>query len=117
MLNKVLLQGRLCYAPEAQEYGDSGKLLLSNVIAVQRDKEHTNFIRFTAFGKTAEMIQAYISKGDMFIIDGSLDVNQTEEATYTTVLVNSIQFCPNAFKEEPKQEKFNKTGYSKKYRR
>lgn len=93
-MNKVILLGRLVKEPELKTQGNTKytKVLL----AVKRDKEHTDFISLTAFNKRAELITTYVRKGDMISIEGSLSTNKYEKdgnTVFTTdIIVNHIYF-------------------------
>lgn len=68
-MNKVILTGNLVRNPELKQT-NSGKSVLTNVIAVKRDMKDengeypTDFIDFTAWGTQAEYVARYGHKGD-----------------------------------------------------
>ena len=94
----------------ALKYTPGGAAIGSGTIAVRRDFKNkqtgeyeTDFINFTAFGKTAEIMADYIKKGDKFGISGRLQ-NRTYEQDgqrkyFTEVVVNSFDF-PDKKKEQ-----------------
>ncbi|MDU1176243.1 MAG: single-stranded DNA-binding protein [Peptoniphilus harei] len=107
-MNSVNLIGRLVREPELK-YTQSGLAVLRFTVAVDRklskDKrdevERNNqptadFISCTAFGKTAEVIANYHSKGSQIGVEGRIQTGSYEKEgrkIYTTdVLVNSITF-------------------------
>lgn len=100
-MNQVFLHGRLTADPEMRT-ANSGNSIAGFTIAVDRmpDKDgnkQTDFIRCSAFGKTAEMIQRYWCKGKEIIAEGSLRQNDYEKdgikhSTYQ-VIVNRAHFC------------------------
>lgn len=100
MLNSVQLQGRLTFDNELKTT-QGGTSVLSNKIAVERNTadRQADFIPFTAFGKTAELIDRFINKGDMFIIEGVVKVDTwTDKETgkqrnSVYVVANRMQFC------------------------
>ena len=77
MLNKIVLQGRLCYDPELR-HTQSGAAVSSFTLAVDRDfKSHsgereTDFVNCTAWKSVAEFTARYFSRGRMAIVEGRL---------------------------------------------
>lgn len=61
-MNKVFLIGRMTKDSELR-YTAQGKAVATFTLAVNRNKEQTDFIRITAFGKTAENTANYTQKG------------------------------------------------------
>lgn len=81
MLNQIAVQGRIA-TELTLRYTKSNTPVLSFRIAVDNDysgdKQKTFFFQCTAWGKTSEFISKYFSKGDMILLNGSL---QTKEWT------------------------------------
>lgn len=107
-MNSVNLIGRLVRDPELR-YSQSGMAILKFTVAADRklskDKREeaqannqptADFISCTAFGKTAEAIANYHSKGSQIAVEGRVQTGSYEKdgrTIYTTdVLVNSITF-------------------------
>lgn len=107
-MNSVNLIGRLVREPELK-YTQSGFAVLRFTVAVDRklskDKREeaqannqptADFISCTAFGKAAEAIANYHSKGSQIGVEGRIQTGSYEKdgrRIYTTdVLVNSITF-------------------------
>lgn len=81
MLNHMVLQGRLTKDPELRT-GQSGNSVTTFTVAVERDfskDKEADFINCVAFGKTAEFISHYFSRGDMIIVSGSLQSRKWED--------------------------------------
>ena len=78
MINRVVLVGRLTKEAEIKSYqSQSGMNSLARfTLAVTRDKDNTDFIPCTAFGKTAEIIEKYTDKGSQIAVDGTLKQNR-----------------------------------------
>lgn len=93
-MNKVLLAGNLTKDSELK-YTTSKKPIVKNSIAVRRDKDNTDFINFTAFGKTAETLCTYTQKGTKILLIGEIRTGSYEKdgkKTYTQdILVSSIE--------------------------
>lgn len=100
-MNNVILMGRLVKDPELK-ISPSKKNYVKFTLAVKRTyaKDGADFINCVAWGKTAENICIYLSKGSRLIVNGSLQVTKTEtqgQASYfTNVSVNTIQFVDSA---------------------
>lgn len=79
MLNHITLQGRLCKDVELRRL-PSGKAVASVSVACDRDfakeggEKETDFIDIVAFGKTAEHMESYYTKGRMIIVSGRLQI-------------------------------------------
>lgn len=84
-LNKVFLMGNLTRDPELR-YTQSGTALASFGVAVSRNwtsqdgekKEDVCFVDITMFGKRAEIISEYFSKGSPIFVEGRLQFSQWE---------------------------------------
>lgn len=66
----------------------------------------TDFIRCTAFGKIAEMLENYTSQGSEIIVFGKLHTdsytNKDGQKVYTAeVIVSTIEFVSNCGKQTP----------------
>lgn len=84
MLNKIVLQGRLCSDPELR-HTQSGAAVSSFTLAVDRDfKSHsgereTDFVKCTAWKSVAEFTARYLSRGRMAVVVGSLQIRAWED--------------------------------------
>ncbi len=103
-MNSVALVGRLVRENELRySTGDNATAILKNSIAVQRKFKNAegnydaDFINITAFGKSAEFIANYFTKGSMIGINGRIQtgsyVNKDGVKVYTTdVVVENAEF-------------------------
>ncbi len=102
MKNRVQLIGHVGQEPEVKSF-DGGKKLANITIATNdyyiNDKgekvENTEWHRVTAWGKTAEIIEKYVTKGKEVAIDGKLthrsyDDKDGTKRYITEVVVNDI---------------------------
>ncbi len=102
MKNKVQLIGHVGQEPEIKSF-DGGKKVANITIATNdyfiNDKgdkvEQTEWHRVTAWGKTAEIIEKYVTKGKEVAIDGKLTHRSYEDKDgtkryVTEVVVNDI---------------------------
>lgn len=80
MLNKVILMGRLTADPELRQT-ENGTAYIQFKVAVNRQykkdngEQQADFIPVTAWRKTAEFISKYFYKGQMIIVEGTLQNN------------------------------------------
>lgn len=102
MLNNVSIMGRLARDPELRTT-TSGKSVVSFTIANDRDRKdangqnQTDWIRMTAWEKTAEFICKYFQKGSMIAIEGRLQSKTYQDKNGTNrtdmeVVVEKVHF-------------------------
>ena len=89
-VNKVILLGNLGRDPELS-YTPGGMAVCKFSIATSKKKqdgtEVTSWHRLTAFGKQAEIIAQYVSKGQQLYVEGELSYGQYDKGgvtVYTT---------------------------------
>lgn len=96
-LNSVQLTGRLTRDPDSYRTQE-GKSVARFTLAVNSyQKEKADFINCCAFGKTADVITQYLSKGRRVCVTGSLRTGQytnKQGATVhtTDIFVNNVVF-------------------------
>lgn len=111
-VNKVILIGNLTRHPE-KHHTRSGKVVCEFGLAVNERwgsgedaREETVFVDVTCFGKTAELADQYLYKGDPAFIEGKLRLEKWEDRetkkprTKLSVVAVAIQFLG-----KPKREK------------
>lgn len=111
-LNKVFLMGHLTRDPELR-YAPSGTAIASFGVANNRTwkdasgekKEEACFVDVTMFGKRAEVINEYFSKGSAIFIEGRLQLNQWEtkegqKRSMLRVVAEDFQFIGGQEKRE-----------------
>jgi len=79
-LNHIVLLGRLTRDPEVRTT-NSGSTVANFGIAVDRDyltngNRETDFFACSAFGKTAEFVAKYFSKGRAIVVSGEMCCNR-----------------------------------------
>lgn len=84
MLNKMIMIGRLVHQPELQtRIGD--KHFTRFTLAINRKyrgsdgERQTDFVQVVAWGKLAESIASYATKGSLMSIDGELRTRKYEK--------------------------------------
>src|ERR1700751_3847057 len=104
-LNKVQLAGRLTRDPEIR-HTTSGTAIADISLAVSRcykteageTRDETDFIDVTAFGRSAEIIQKHLHKGNPLFVEGRLKLDQWDDKQTGTkrsklkVIAESMQF-------------------------
>lgn len=112
-MNQVNLLGRLTKDVEFRFGAGSGNPIARFTIAVNRKfkKDEVDFINCIAFGKTADIINQYFSKGSQIAISGNIRTGsyEAQDGTkrYTTdVVVESFDFISNNNKQENKANEF-----------
>ena len=90
-MNKVCLIGNMTKDPELRMTAN-GKTVCSFTIAVARsfDRDHSDFINCQAWGKTAEIIDQYCSKGSKIGVEGRIDVSTYEKNGETVWMTKVI---------------------------
>src|SRR5574344_1436504 len=98
-MNKVVLIGRLTKDPELRFAAGSGTAVSRFTVAVKRQfkKDESDFINCVAFGKTAETISQYVTKGRQIALvghiqTGSYDAQDGTKRYTTDVAVESFEF-------------------------
>ena len=118
-MNKVCLVGRLVREPEVRySAGENATAICRFNIAVDRrfkregDEQTADFINIVSFGKTAEFIQKYFTKGQRIGLAGRIQTgkftNKDGQTVYTTdVIAEEVEFVES-------KKSGNETGSSSK---
>lgn len=112
MNNTVILVGRLVKDIELR-FTQNNKAVTDFTLAVNRDKDNTDFIRIQSWGKSAEALANYTKKGDMIGVKGFLRHESYEDKegnrkNFDYVLAESTTFLnTNKQKKEETREKSN----------
>lgn len=101
-MNNVTIMGRITNDLEMRKTWN-GKPVLSFTVAVYRQKEDVDFIRCTAWAKTAEFIKKYFSKGSMIAVRGSLRAGIHTDKNGNSCIQNAGQCRKSIFyrRKEP----------------
>jgi single-strand DNA-binding protein len=100
-INKVLLIGRLGKDPEerttAGGIGISNFSLATDTFHGNNGEKTTEWHRVVAFGKTAELCNQYLKKGQLVCIEGSLQTRSWEKSPgekhyFTEVIASRVTF-------------------------
>ena len=115
-MNQVTLIGRLVKEPELVNAGDKQKLDFTLAINT-KVKGKADFIGCTAWGKTAEIMTKYLSKGSQVCVYGEIKNNNYEDSKGVKhygmkVQVNSIEFIGSS-KSEAEADESESPSYPK----
>jgi len=102
-MNKIILIGRLTKDPETKIIEETGRVLCKFILAVDRHFKDANgekqadFIPVIFWGKKAEIISEYMTKGRLISISGRLQTDHYEASDGTMrykaeVVADDFQF-------------------------
>lgn len=107
-LNKVFVLGNLTADPNVRSL-PSGQSVANFSLATNRvfynknreKKEQTQFHNIVAFGRSAEVIQQYLKKGSLVLIEGRLQTRSWEDSAgnkryRTEIITERFQMGPRA---------------------
>lgn len=100
MINRMILQGRLCADPEMRRT-QNGTAVCSFRVAwseTVKDRETKLFLNCVAWQGTAEMICKYFRKGKELAVEGKLSTSEYDERdgnrrSVTEMTVDRVHFC------------------------
>ena len=114
-MNKLCLLGRLTKDVELR-YSQSGATFCSFTMAVARQfkkdgQPDCDFITCKSFGKTAEFMAKYLSKGRQIAVEGRIQTgsydNKEGQKVYTTdVMVDSVYFADSKKESDNKGDAY-----------
>lgn len=100
-MNSVVLIGRLVKDPDVRYTAGTQMAVANFTIAIDRyvknGEKQTDFPRCIAFGKTAENLEKFTSKGRLIAVQGRIQTgsykNKAGETVYTTdVVADRVEF-------------------------
>lgn len=108
-MNVVNLLGRLTKDPDVRYFsaGEERKASARFTLAVNRYNDDSDFISCVAFGKIAEIIEKYVTKGTKIAVEGRIQTgsytNKEGQKVYTTdVVISNLEFAES--KKEANQQ-------------
>lgn len=106
-MNNVVLTGRLTADPTVK-VTQSGMKVCTFTLAVNKDKDHTDFPQVVCFGKTAENLNIYQRKGSLIGVNGRLqtrtyDRQDGTKAYVTEVIAGVIEYLSSKSENDAKQ--------------
>ena len=113
MLNRTILQGRLCADPEMRRTQSGVAVCSFRVAWSEKYKDHETklFLSCVAWRTTAEMICKYFRKGKEILLEGKLSTREYQDKngndrSVTEMTVDRVHFCG---KNEDAQGTFPRT--------
>lgn len=97
-MNSVALSGRLTKNPELRYGGQENSTAIARFALAVDDGRETDFINIKCFGRTAEWVEKWLSKGNRAEVTGKIKTGSyTSQRTgqkvyYTEVLANNVDF-------------------------
>ena len=108
-MNKVIISGYVVRDAELNYIGE-GVPKMSFCLGVNRsyqkdkDNKKSDFINFELFGKRAENLCQYVTKGKAILVEGELNIDNYEKdgekRSFTKVKVDRLEFLSNATTEK-----------------
>lgn len=115
-MNKIIIKGRITKELEVRYTQTSNIAVVSFTVAVNRDfvkqgeERQTDFINCVAYGKTAEFVSKYFSKGQEILLTGRLqnrswEDEQGQKHYVTEIIVENVEFCGSKKEQIEAKEK------------
>lgn len=108
-MNNIFLTGRITKDIELKQGGKTQVAKFSLAVTRPFSKDETDFINCVAFGKTAELLSKYVSKGHKLGVVGRLQTSKYEvngeKRTSYDVVVDTIEFLESKEKKSELAEK------------
>lgn len=97
-MNRVTLTGRLTRDPEVKAVGDDNKVAKFGIAVDRNVKDKSDFFDVEVWGKTADIVEKFFSKGKFIIIDGRLQQDTWEKDgqknSKVFVVAERVEFGP-----------------------
>lgn len=94
-MNLVILSGNICNEWDVRTT-ISGKMVITNTIAVRDGKDKSQFIKIKAWETTADLLTKYIAKGDKITLQGLFKTDVYEKDGkknyFNYVLIQQFEF-------------------------
>ena len=94
-MNLVILSGNICNDWDIRTT-ISGKMVVTNTIAVRDGKDKSQFIKIKAWENTADLLTKYIAKGDKLTLQGLFKTDVYEKDGkknyFNYVLIQQFEF-------------------------
>lgn len=107
MLNDITIHGYLGRDPELKEYKNAKgetRSLVNLSVGVSRVGEGTDWFDVTMFGKRAEVVEKFFSKGSQIIVSGRMQADTVEKdgqkRKYWKLIADDFDFCDS--KDSPR---------------
>lgn len=116
-MNRTVLVGRLTRDPELKKTG-SGSSVVNFTVAINRTYTNANgereadFINCVAWGRTADNMASYVSKGALIGVDGRIQTRTYDNANgqkvyVTEVFADNVQFLESKGANTQQQQNYS----------
>lgn len=114
-MNKIVLGGRLAADPELRMSGDLAIVNFNIAVPRRKREDPADFFRVTVFGKTAENVNKYLSKGSSCVVAGRIQNDKYTKKDGTTgfsvqVICEEIDFTGGKRKDQEEQAQASPVG-------
>lgn len=118
-MNNVSLIGRITKDLEIKQAGQTSKCdftIAVNRTFAKEGQQQADFINITVFGKQAENLVKYQSKGSLISVVGSLNIDQYQDKegnnrSFTKVLANNIGYLESGKKGTNQSQTLEPQGF------
>lgn len=122
MLNTAIIQGRFVAVPELKKTSNGNSvctftLASERSFAKQGEERQTDWLDCVAWGKTAEHICKFFTKGQMIIIHGRIETRTYEDKNgnkrkIVEIITENAFFCESKKRDEQRSNSQNQGGFS-----
>ena len=111
-MNQIIIIGRLCADPEITST-TGGTTVATYRVAVDRSfakegQQKTDFFGCVSYGKQAEFVEKYLSKGVKVVIRGEMHLDLVQKdgknVTYPKIRVEKVEFAESKRQEKETKE-------------
>lgn len=101
-MNRIVIHGRLTRDPDLKDYtnakGENGKVCNFSVAVNRSFGDDADFFNCTAFGKRAEVINEFFSKGREIVVEGSMQCDPYDDKDGNKrypwkLMMSAFDFC------------------------
>ena len=110
MINKMILQGRLCKSVDMRTTKNDNSVASFTIAWSEKygQTEQSLFMNCVAWNNQAEFISKYFRKGDMVVVEGKLTTRSYEDGNgdkryVTELIVEKAHFCGSKQDSKPQQ--------------
>ena len=110
MINKMILQGRLCKSVDMRTTKNDNSVASFTIAWSEKygQTEQSLFMNCVAWNNQAEFIRKYFKKGDMVVVEGKLTTRSYEDGNgdkkyVTELIVEKAHFCGSKQDSKPQQ--------------
>ena len=95
-VNEVILVGRVGNDPEIRSTTGGGRIAKLSLATdwKYRDKERTDWHRLVVFGRTVDVVEEFVRRGDRLYVRGRIEYSSTEKdgqtRFWTDIVVNDL---------------------------